>query len=144
MFPGTFGVALAFDFLVLSVRTLPPRPWPLTVAGLPLFITTDFSDPPWKYGNLGWASHELSHLNMKDGVTDVHFDAVTEFLDKKTGVIASSVINAAGMWRITVPNGTDLTKLPRSFCQRGCGYIFESDIKIPSLAAFPLKEPNTA
>lgn len=36
--------------LVVRVKELLPQPWPLTVAGLPFYITTDEWDTPWPFG----------------------------------------------------------------------------------------------
>jgi len=41
LFPTTQEVWINSPFLVICVQTLPPRPWPLTIGGYPLQITTD-------------------------------------------------------------------------------------------------------
>lgn len=142
LFPGTFSVGEAYGFLVIRVHNLPPRPWPLTAAGLPLYITTDPSGFPWIRGDMGRAPGVLAHLNARDGVTDSIFDAVLDFLDTKTGVRASCVVYVNGGWRITVPDETDISNLPLAMCRRGCFYVSDSQINIPPLAAFRLKEPS--
>src|SRR5271170_223814 len=40
LFPTTFGMDFAPPFLIIRVRKLPPRPWPLTVAGMAVRLTT--------------------------------------------------------------------------------------------------------
>jgi hypothetical protein len=41
LFPTTCEVAVIPPVLIVRVKELPPKPWPLTVAGMPLRITTD-------------------------------------------------------------------------------------------------------
>lgn len=40
LYPGTTSVDFG-DVLALTVKTLPPKPWPLTIAGAPCWIQTD-------------------------------------------------------------------------------------------------------
>ena len=40
-FPATFGMNFAPPFLVIRVKKLPPKLWPLTVAGMPVRLTTE-------------------------------------------------------------------------------------------------------
>ncbi|KAL8947068.1 MAG: hypothetical protein Q9183_007830, partial [Haloplaca sp. 2 TL-2023] len=46
LFPTCFCVEHAPPFLVLRCQTLPPKPWPVSLAGLPLYLTTEFSEYP--------------------------------------------------------------------------------------------------
>jgi len=50
LFPTCFAVAAAPPFLVVRVKALPPKPWPVTVAGLPLYLTTDANEGPMDLG----------------------------------------------------------------------------------------------
>ena len=45
LFPNRTSVKAMLSFLVVTCKTLPPRPWPLTVAGLPLYLTTENNEP---------------------------------------------------------------------------------------------------
>ena len=45
LFPNCTSVKIMLSFLVVTCKTLPPRPWPLSVAGLPLYITTENKEP---------------------------------------------------------------------------------------------------
>jgi hypothetical protein len=38
IFPGTIGVSSDGWFMYLQLRTLPPKPWPLTIAEVPLYL----------------------------------------------------------------------------------------------------------
>ncbi|KAK3168195.1 hypothetical protein OEA41_004641 [Lepraria neglecta] len=50
LFPTCFKVTASPPFLVVRCETLPPRPWPVTVAGLPLFLTTSKDQEPLNLG----------------------------------------------------------------------------------------------
>ncbi|KAL8869498.1 MAG: hypothetical protein Q9174_004228 [Haloplaca sp. 1 TL-2023] len=41
LFPTCFAVEHAAPFLTLRCTKLPPKPWPVSIAGIPLFLTTD-------------------------------------------------------------------------------------------------------
>ena len=38
-------------FLIVRVTNLPPKPWPLTIAGLPLYLTRNLDDNPMNWGD---------------------------------------------------------------------------------------------
>ncbi|KAL8721511.1 MAG: hypothetical protein Q9225_001810 [Loekoesia sp. 1 TL-2023] len=50
LFPTCFAVGFAPPFLIVRCRTLPPKPWPVTVASLPLFLTNDPDERPMDMG----------------------------------------------------------------------------------------------
>ena len=50
LIPTAFKLSLQNPFLVVTCVQLPPKPWPLTVAGMPLYLTTDPNATPLKLG----------------------------------------------------------------------------------------------
>jgi hypothetical protein len=48
--PDHTELGIMGSFFVLYVDKLPPAPWPVTVAGLPLFIATGRLQVPWEPG----------------------------------------------------------------------------------------------
>lgn len=53
--PDHTEIGIIGSYFVLYVDKLPPRPWPVTVTGLPLFIATNhnrFQDP-YEAGKMG-------------------------------------------------------------------------------------------
>ncbi|KAL8846605.1 MAG: hypothetical protein Q9221_008323 [Calogaya cf. arnoldii] len=50
LFPTCFGLTFCPPFLVIRCTKLPAKPWPATVAGLPLFLTTSPEDDPMEFG----------------------------------------------------------------------------------------------
>lgn len=53
LFPTSFKVSLTSVFLVVVCKELPAKPWPVTVAGLPLYLTTDTDAEPMDCGLTG-------------------------------------------------------------------------------------------
>ncbi|KAB8210137.1 hypothetical protein BDV34DRAFT_220734 [Aspergillus parasiticus] len=55
LFPATVGVSSLDYFLVFYLGSLPPKPWPITIAGIQAYFTTDLNDdgpiPPIKRSN---------------------------------------------------------------------------------------------
>ena len=50
LFPTSFKLSFASPFLVIACAKLPPKPWPVTVAGMPLYLTTDGEASPLDCG----------------------------------------------------------------------------------------------
>ena len=50
LFPTSYKLSFALPFLIVVCKTLPAKPWPVSVAGLPLFLTTDPDASPMDYG----------------------------------------------------------------------------------------------
>lgn len=50
LFPTSFRLSFAPPFLLIACRKLPAKQWPITVAGMPLFLTTDGEASAMDYG----------------------------------------------------------------------------------------------
>lgn len=50
IFPGTTQIEIFHPFLRIVVIKLPPKPWPVSVAGKPLYVTTDEYDYGFDHG----------------------------------------------------------------------------------------------
>ena len=53
LFPGHRGLFVFGPFLVVTMETLPRDPWPMRIAGLPLYLTCLEFEVPWDLGTLG-------------------------------------------------------------------------------------------
>lgn len=85
LFPTAFNLSLQNPFIVVTCKKLPPKPWPLTVAGMPLYLTTDPNTTPLKLG-LGARGPklEIDHLIRRyENPTLQTFKTVFEALDKR-------------------------------------------------------------
>jgi hypothetical protein len=65
LFPTTFEVEVIPPILLIRVRVLPPKPWPMTVAGLPLRLTTDPDEECFKRGMVGRGGKELIDIDLR-------------------------------------------------------------------------------
>lgn len=50
LFPTSFLLSFSPPFLVVACLKLPAKPWPITVAGIPLYLTTDAKSSPMNFG----------------------------------------------------------------------------------------------
>lgn len=50
VFPTCYAATLMNPLLILHYETLPPRPWPLTIAGVPVYLTTELELSPLPLG----------------------------------------------------------------------------------------------
>lgn len=50
VFPTCYAATIMNPLLILHYKTLPPRPWPLTIAGLPVYLTTELKLSPLPLG----------------------------------------------------------------------------------------------
>ncbi|OAP53799.1 hypothetical protein AYL99_11985 [Fonsecaea erecta] len=73
VFPGTTGIGSNGWFILLLLRSLPPKPWPLTIAGLPLYFHTHdtFGQSPLPNGKRvtrknGSVAEDQDYRNIKD------------------------------------------------------------------------------
>jgi len=69
LFPTQTSVFVHVFVLVCYVTQPPPKPWPITVAGLPVFITDNKDELPFDFGKVGWGDHALQHLDARSGLT---------------------------------------------------------------------------
>lgn len=141
LFPSQTGVAVFGPFLTVYVDELPPKPWPVSVAGLPLFLTTNVFDTPWTIGTPGNTRyHVLGHLDARDNSSRSLYEAVIGFFEgEKVEVL--EVVWIVGCWRVRVPTGTDISTLPGKVCQTTTFYI-SGDETTPIEAAIRTKSPT--
>ncbi|OAP60401.1 hypothetical protein AYL99_05403 [Fonsecaea erecta] len=135
IFPGTTGVSIDGFFLCLQQSSLPPKPWPLTVAGLPLYLTTELGQTPmpkakpayWKNGSI---AEDRNGRDMEDWEPLFHI-IKDHFRD--IGVSITEVIYFFDHVYIVLEHrDTDHTKLPHLAAKIICFYMFEDEMGRPS------------
>nr|AGN71621.1 hypothetical protein 2379 [Monascus pilosus] len=142
LFPAYSGAAVLGPFLVIYVKELPPKPWPLSVAGLPLFLTTEDFKVPWTIGTAGNVRHSvLDHLDARETSDRSLYEAVISFF-RKQNVEIFEVVWFFGCWRVRTFPGADISILPGKMCQATTFYIAGEE-PIPIEAAFRQKLPTT-
>ncbi|KAI9767362.1 MAG: hypothetical protein M1840_005772 [Geoglossum simile] len=143
LFPTQYSVGVYGFFLIVRVRKLPPKPWPLTVAGLPFYITTDEWEYPWVRGKFGRGPKVLKHLDARYKITKEIFNAAIRYFDTQTNVRIIAIRWSIGSWRIVVPDGINFDRLPMVLAGNPCGYVLKSKVLQPIEAAYRLKEPSS-
>jgi hypothetical protein len=143
LFPTTFAAEVAPPYVIIRVRTLPPKPWPFTVGGLLLWLTTDESAGCFDRGITGKGPKALEHIDLqrKDEFSeDILREAIAVF--RALQVKIRDIMWCAGFWRITIPNNTDLKVLPWVIANQVCFYKFQSEDPDPDPSALRSKVPQ--
>ncbi|WEW61233.1 hypothetical protein PRK78_006723 [Emydomyces testavorans] len=142
LFPGTKGINFDDYFLIFWVEELPSKPWPLTVAGLPCYITTDRDDDgplpsierPAK-SNIR-LFQDLDYRNL-EGYPEKVFRLIQDFFLE--GSISITEIQYWNSFVIIVleHRDADLTCVPHTVAHCPCYYLYEDEIGRP--ASFPAR-----
>ena len=143
LFPNTFAAEVFPPFLVIRVRTLPPRPWPFTVAGLPVRFTTDEWAGCFDHGKGGKGRKILEQFDLqnRNDFSDQILKQTVEEL-RKLNVKVRDVLWFAGFWQITVPDGTDLNDVPSFIASHRAFYKFVSEVPDPDPSALRSRVPQ--
>lgn len=140
LFPQTVGVGICGPFLWITVETLPSRPWHVSVAGLPLYLSTNDFDIPWRTGGPG--NPQLSVLESLDSrctTSEDLYHAAVDFFDSKS-IEIYQVAWTIGGWQVEIDANVDKSLLPARICQSPVGYL-PHGARIGIDAALRLKQP---
>src|SRR5271170_5192157 len=143
LFPTTFAAEVVPPYVIIRVRTLPPKPWPFTVGGLLLWLTTDEDAECFDRGRTGKGPKALEHIDLqrKDEFSeDILREAIAVF--RALQVKIRDIMWCAGFWRITIPDNTDLKALPSFIAHQVCFYKFQSEDPDPDPSALRAKVPQ--
>ncbi|KAI9792434.1 MAG: hypothetical protein M1816_002318 [Peltula sp. TS41687] len=143
LFPTQYAFTVVPPMITVHVRTLPPKPWPLTVAGLPLYVATDESSTGNRHGRQGSGVPAIDHLDAKLRVTKEIFTAAVDFFKKKLEIQVDCLQWTIGRWKITVPDGTDMKNVPSLLANCLCRYVFTSEEVEPPEPALGLLQPTS-
>lgn len=135
LFPTTYAVEVRPPFLLFRVRTMPPKPWPLFVAGLPPQFTIDEYKPGWDIGKVGRGPKLPSQYNLqeKDKFSDaVLKDAINSLVEHKVDFIDLRWYGA--FWVVSLScKATAWQNMPSFLAGQGCYYQFsESEPGLPA------------
>ncbi|KAK3934649.1 hypothetical protein QBC46DRAFT_413729 [Diplogelasinospora grovesii] len=135
IFPGTTGIATDGWSIHLQLRTLPPKPWPLTIAGLPLYLQLEMGPGPMPPTRLvsrknGSIAGDQNGRDMEDWeplfhVIKGHFQGL--------GVSITEVMYCSNAVFIVLKHrDTDFNKLPWRAANIVCFYLFDDEMGRPS------------
>ncbi|POR33919.1 Uncharacterized protein TPAR_05877 [Tolypocladium paradoxum] len=138
IFPSTTSVGSDGIFLYIYVSEMPPRPWPKTIAGLPLYLAPR-AGPEYCPMPAGWPVHRRNGTiaNQMDG-RDMKpwtplFEAVRDyFLSLKISI--TQVIYWGNFLVIVLEHrGIDTARLPWKAGRISCQYLYDDEMGKPRL-----------
>lgn len=141
-FPTLQAVELSAPYLIVRFAQLPPSPWPFTVGGLPLQFTNSEYGGHFNPGVLGRGSQELNTINLRRGDT-LSESVLKQALEtvRAKGIKVHQMFCFDNFWSITIPDGTDLNRVPKVVAGQACCYKFESESADYDYAALRAKVP---
>ena len=134
LFPTSYDVSCQAPFITVVCQQLPPRPWPVTVAGLALFLTTDEDAKPMNIGidSGGPFCQVQSVITMwKTPSLDVFKSLFRFFSDLQANI---QEIQWLGWCLLVLGDGEPFPdwrkRLPRRINNIRVGYIFEPHLML--------------
>jgi hypothetical protein len=135
LFPETVGIGADDWFLQLNLKTMPPKPWPKTVGGLPVYFAPE-SGPsrqhsPMPNGRLvgrknGSIAKDVNGQGMKDW-KPIFILIKNHFQDM--GIAITEVMNFGNVFMIVLEHrDVDFTNLPWKAANMGCLYLFDDEM----------------
>ena len=149
LFPTILGVEIAPPFVAIRVHTLPPKPWPLTIGGLPVRFSTHTLtalEPLWDNGNYptcGKGPRAMNDLDLQLGQEfsqDIIRRVMVFFQDAK--IKFRSIFWFGSCWRVTLTDPVDLRVLPCTVGRQLVIYELTSEIAYPVPSASRNKVPQ--
>lgn len=105
-FPTALSVGVFPPVVVVRFPDLPPKPWPLTVAGFPVVFTTKENTIGFEYGRLGGSSKKaLNDYDAWQYVTKELFGAAIASFEQELSIPILSILYLASPWIVTIPDG---------------------------------------
>jgi hypothetical protein len=107
---------------------------------MPLRLTTDEEDACWDRGKIGKGPTALRHfdLHRRDEFSEgIIKEAITVF--KELQIPIQDIVWYGVLWQVTVPDGTDLRKVPSCIAHQPCYYRFESEVAKTDSSALRVK-----
>lgn len=136
IFPDNQGLSMDGMFLTFLQKATPPKPWPRTIAGLPLYFAPEISPQytPRPFGFLvqpenGSIAEDQNGRDMEDWeplfhIIQSHFRAL--------GISITEVMYWGSYLIIVLEyRDTDVTKLPRKAANIACTYLYDDEMGRP-------------
>lgn len=144
LFPGVKCLSFDGHFLLFCLKELPPKPWPITVAGVPPYLTTDMDDdgPLPSIKRPAKSNIRLSHELDYSGDLEHVFSLIQDFFANAS--ISATEIQYWNSFVIVVleHRRADLALVPRTVARCPVYYLFEDEMGRPtSFPAHCLKQP---
>lgn len=138
--PNAKSIGVVPPMINVECENLPCKPWPLTVAGLPLRFVEDRWDALGvNHGYPGGSKTEyLTNCDARGGLIKLALEAIIECFEIELQVAITSVANIGSQLEITVPDDTNLSTLPIKVANCGISYQFASRVEAPQIGTMEL------
>ncbi|MCJ1343623.1 hypothetical protein MMC31_001819 [Peltigera leucophlebia] len=141
-FPAALSIGVFPPVVVVQFGDLPPKPWPLTVAGLPVLFTTKENTIGFEYGRPGGSFKKaLDDYDAREHVTRELFAAAIAHFEQELSIPILSILNLAGPWIVTIPDGVEFSSLPYLLAKTLCHFKYASETEEHIGPAFRNTEP---
>lgn len=122
-------------FLRLCMKsTLPPKPWPRTIAGVPAYFTNDPEDegpsaPIKRFSSSCFSLHNDLDYRYNPAKKRPLFELVKKYFVAVARIKITDVQNWRNVVVIVLENDdTDMTVVPTAMASCPCNYLFESEM----------------
>lgn len=114
MFHETYEVSVNVSYMIVRCHKLPKKPWPLTIGGMPLWITSDATETPEIEGRGGRAPPIMEHLPFSTiaSSTGQHFNLVAQYFLNSLDITVSEIMWNGVQLRLTIPDDVRPERLP--------------------------------
>ena len=140
LFDTTFSVDVGPLMITIRVKTLPSKPWPVSVGGAPLFLTTSTSEEGFLPGQLGAGKPILPEASEEHGLDKI-VEAVCAFF-KSNDIDPHTITYLGSMWVVILQDKVDLQSLPRKIGKLSTFYKIQVESFKGLEAAMRLTEPS--
>ncbi|KAJ5961086.1 uncharacterized protein N7479_008236 [Penicillium vulpinum] len=146
LFPDTKTILFDGYFMVFLLSSLPPKPWPLTIAGVQPYFTTDADDtgplPSMKRMSKSrlFVDVKIDVSHLPPSQVDNAFQLVFDFF-AKTQISITQVQYWGNFFMIVLENEeTDMSAVPRSIGCCNCFYLFDKEVRRPTRDQLPARK----
>lgn len=114
MFHETYEVSVNVSYMIVRCHNLPKKPWPLTIGGMPLWITSDATETPEIEGRGGRAPPIMEQLPFSKfaSPTGQHFNSIAQYFLNSLNVIVSEIMWNGVQLRLTISDDVRPERLP--------------------------------
>lgn len=112
MFHEAYEVSVNVSYMIVRCHILPKKPWPLTIGGMPLWITSDATETPEIEGRGGRAPPVMEHLPFSKvaSPTGQHFNSIAQYFLNSLNVTVSEIMWNGVQLRLTISDDVPIRK----------------------------------
>jgi len=139
IFPNNTSVGSDGIFLYMSHKEMPPKPWPKTVAGLPLYLSARPFSPPKALPRYRFVSRKNGSIADDMNGRDLDdwcplFDIIRDHFHSLHISITEVIYCRNLVYIVLEHRSADLSKLPWQAAEIRCFYLYEDEMGRPSVS----------